>query len=181
MVLTNMKMLTFVTHEKLNMRMVLWNWHWLLMRNHNHENGLVKLKFVTHEKWSCEILSHKYVMCLWWKFWGKQVYKFSHASWENMRYTHIRIELLPWQWKITSFLMHREKIWDIRIVLLPWQRSKYLMNLYEIWYYFSPNYYVRFMSEMHLSHIHDTHVHEYISFASCLCTTHIIIQQKTYT
>jgi hypothetical protein len=72
-----------------------------------------------------------------------------------------------WQWKITSFLMHREKIWDIRIVLLPWQRSKYLMNLYEIWYYFSPNYYVRFMSEMHLSHIHDTHVHEYISFASC--------------
>lgn len=89
-----------------------------------------------------------------------------------MRYTHIRIELLPWQWKITSFLMHREKIWDIRIVLLPWQRSKYLMNLYEIWYYFSPNYYVRFMSEMHLSHIHDTHVHEYISFASCLCTTH---------
>jgi hypothetical protein len=145
------------------MRMVLWNWNLLHMRN-----CLVKFSLIN-------------MLCLQWKFWGKQVYKFSHASWENMRYTHIRIELLLWQWKITSFLMHREKIWDIRIVLLPWQRSKYLMNLYEIWYYFSPNYYVRFMSEMHLSHIHDTHVHEYISFASCLCTTHIIIQQKTYT
>ena len=137
--------------------MVLWNWNLLHMRNYNMRNGLVKFSLIN-------------MLCLWWKFWGKQVYKFSHASWENMRYTHIRIELLPWQWKITSFLMHREKIWDI--VLLPWQRSTYLMNLYEIWYYFSPNYYVRFMSEMHLSHIHDTHVHEYISFASCLCTTH---------
>lgn len=66
MILTNIRMLTCVTHEN---EWLLW--HLLHMRNYDHENGLVKFSPILKNVMRYE------------NFEEKKVYKFSQVSWEN--------------------------------------------------------------------------------------------------
>ena len=162
------------------MRMVLWNWHLFHMRNYNHENGLVKLTLHLLHMRNYNMrnglvkFSHKYVMCLQWKFCRqKKLISFLMHHEKNMRYTHIRIVFLPWQWNLSVFsCIMRYK----NSIVIWWICMKYGTFVFVFHQSATLD-----LCQKCISHIHDTHVHEYISFASCLCTTHIIIQQKTYT